>query len=419
MAADPRIFRQCHTDNKRLQEERQASLAHAASLEQNLLELRKKEEEASRDYSDTLSILRKEVENLRELVKQKDSAISNLKEAEAVRDRQITRLEEAEASSQLSASAAMEKVRRDLKALQAEYEAAIAAHATEKANLLERASTADGKLAECESVLRVRDAEISRLQEQAASDQQGAQKTQEALQKRIEEANAAMSRIQLQLTTLEREQALEVAEITAEYRQSSTELKNTLALAEASVEQQERAATAHKSLISKLQEQLACKDQALATLQDSFNLSQETVSELKKATKQSDQTVRSLTEAINDKDHAIASLREELDKKEQAEQARMKLAQLKAANAPPDFGALQAKMQAVSSRSTSKSLSNSLGSSDSDRMSLTLKAELEASQGKLRETEKTVDSQSRLLRQYEERIAELEADIARFRQVSL
>ena len=187
--------------------------------------------------------------------------------------------------------------------------------------------------------------------------------------------------------------------------------------------EKESAASEHKSVLEDADEHLASLTLQIAQIES------EAQSQLGAVQKKSDSLVGSLRLKLEKADAALASqgitvqaLREELEKKE-AMRSRS-AATIKAANLPPDFSALHAKIQAVSTRSgvstpVARSLSSSTDSSSTesgndDRHTKAFKqlsAELLLSQTDLGLSRKVVEEQK-------EKITKLEQDIAEWREVS-
>lgn len=345
--------------------------------------------------------------------------------------RRIAELEQAEALSGLSASAATKELKNELQRSKAELEQLRLTHTEEKAALQKQLQLAQDDLVDCQASLEARQAQIAQLQESAATASEEAKTAQATSQDVIVKAEARVQSLEKQISELKRDQALEVAEIDAEYRQNAKRLQKPLQEAHASVEQQKLLVVEKDKALLTLQSEVTAAQNTILELRESHDAGERTMSSLKNVLEEREQAHVALETACAERDQKITTLKNELDQKEQA---RVRLAQLKAANTPPDFGALQAKMQAVSNRSASKSLSNSLGalegtrsnaSSDQEKALAGLKAELQTIQSRLKEAEKTIASRDRQVRDllhaeqdYIKRIAELEDAIAGFRKVS-
>lgn len=345
--------------------------------------------------------------------------------------KRITELEQAEALSGLSASAATKELKNELQQAKTELEQLRSTHTEEKAAIEKQLRLAQNDLVDCQASLEARQAQIAQLQEIAATASEEAKTAQSTSQDAIVKAEARVQSLEKQISDLKRDQALEVAEIDAEYRQKAKRLQQSLQEAQSSLEQQKLLVTEKDKALITLRSEITAAQTANLELRERYDAGERTISSLKDVLEEREQARLALETACAERDQKITTLKNELDQKEQA---RVRLAQLKAANTPPDFGALQAKMQAVSNRSASKPLSNSLGalegtrsnaSSDQEKALAGLKGELQTIQSRLKEADKTIASRDRQVRDllhaeqdYIKRIAELEDAIAGFRKVS-
>ena len=209
------------------------------------------------------------------------------------------------------------------------------------------------------------------------------------LQTQLDEADAAFEK-------LECEKAASLGQLQRQL--ADAEAKLAIAAKEARSTQQELAAELQAANASMAAARRAADEKQAAA-----------VAELQKA-----QT------AIADRDASIAALREELERK-QAARSRSEAA-IKAANAPPDYASLQAKIAAVSGRSststpgTNLALSSSLSGKKHAEEVAALKADLEATRVQARQQEKEAQA---ALGQKDSQIERLLREMAQWREVSL
>lgn len=331
----------------------------------------------------TITILREEVvachdneERLKPAQESRLSAVqaqvADLQKVVNERNEQILDLQKGNVALSTDTSAAIAKLQGELdKARHNQQKLQEAMKALEGREISQIAEVANlsQEVALAEKSLQEREARIKTMQQEIANLNETHQNSQRDADQELKDVTKQLSALKDQVREMEREHALEAAGMDAEYRDKFEHLKAALLSVQHAAEQ-------HKATISSHEE-------------------------------------------------TIITLRSELEKKEQA---RIRLAQLKAANTPPDFGALQAKMQAVSGRSTSKTLSSSLNSStgsqhapnssENEAALTNLRAELQAAKTKLQGADKGNTEKNLRIRQLEQRILDLESSIAVFRQVS-
>ena len=270
----------------------------------------------------TITILREEVvgchENEERLKQEQQSRLSavqsqvaDLQKVVDERNEQVLALQKGKTALQSDTSAAVSKLHGEL----TQARESLQASADDQRKLQEAMKTLESReisqndelakvlqrIAAAEKSLQERESRIETMQKEMADLTESHENFQRDADQRLEKVRNECITLKDQLKEMEREHALEAAGIDADYGEKFEHLKASLRSAQYAAEQ-------HKATIS-------------------------------------------------EHEQTIGTLRSELEKKEQA---RVRLAQLKAANTPPDFGALQAKMQAVSGRSNSKALNSSL-----------------------------------------------------------
>lgn len=324
------------------------------------------ERHAEAEHSKNIASMQTEISDLRESIRERDEKLRLLQESQLLSSDELS-------NAIKSLENDLNGKREELQFSQAEnmslHEIIRTMESTEASQAAQLVA-ASQKAVLAETSLAERDSLIKIAEERIARLEGMLNESNQVSDTRMNKCKAEIAVLREQIQEMERQHAFEAAELNAEYRQEVAELQDALQRAKETIEQQKAIAIAHEQTAS--------------------------------------------------------TLRAELERKEQA---RVRLAQLKAANTPPDFGALQAKMQAVSGRSATKSLNNSLGSStgsqtggaigDSDAAVLTtLKAEVQASKSQLAAAKDVISSKDQCIQKLEQRVLDLESNIAAYRRVS-
>lgn len=335
-----------------------------AILREEIVACHDREEHLTTKHRDSLSAVKTQVLDLQQRIEQQEIEIRQLKDAKGAMQSEASK-------SVQELQEDLEKTRRELRASQASQE-----DLQRRLQELKAAETvrsvaeqaAAQKLILAEEGVAERDASIAMMKKKLTSLEETLGAAHREAIRELDQVKTEKFSLESQIVQLKRDHASEAAEMHGEYRAAS--------------EQSEKSRRDAEDGLAKLK--------APASLQ-------------------------------ND---TIESLRAELEKKEQA---RAHLAHLKAANTPPDYEALSAKMQAVKGRSSGKNMQNSLGTStssvqaieqnDFDANATLTKAELARTQKRLQDAIHKSAKQQERIAELELHIEELKGSILDYRQV--